>query len=267
MTTNKPTEPQLIIFDVDGTLCQRHEDKVNSYRAKWIANLKANGHTIAIATNQGGVGLRYWMEHDGFGDPAKYPTMADVDGRISKIARQIDCPNFKIAYRYQSKKGNWGPVPNDVENLRWWRRDYRKPQPGMLLDLMSELGFTAENTTYVGDRREDELAANGAGVYFEVADSYWGIDSAPVGHIALLVDQVPDVGMVTKHVYEDRPSEVVEAIYTLWPVKGGRKIYSQEELKKMFDEAGQPSLLQMMENETVVRSNLKWKWDYNFYEA
>lgn len=78
---------KLIIFDVDGTLAERVGDALLPGVFAWFA---AHGqeYKIALATNQGGVGLRYWMETDGFGEPGKYPDEQSIWAQLGKIVRR-----------------------------------------------------------------------------------------------------------------------------------------------------------------------------------
>jgi D-glycero-D-manno-heptose 1,7-bisphosphate phosphatase len=54
-------------------------------------------------------------------------------------------------------------------NQTRWFRQYRKPQPGMLKLAMVRHNHLPENCLYVGDRPEDELAAQRAEVSFQWA--------------------------------------------------------------------------------------------------
>lgn len=50
-----------------------------------------------------------------------------------------------------------------------WFRQYRKPNPGMLKLAMVRHNYLPEDCLYVGDRPEDETAAQRAGIAFEWA--------------------------------------------------------------------------------------------------
>lgn len=67
----------LYIFDLDGTLAALDSTNLLPGVAEWFD--ASPGVPCAIATNQGGVGLRYWMETKDFGEPGKYPTQAQVE--------------------------------------------------------------------------------------------------------------------------------------------------------------------------------------------
>src|SRR5689334_4202118 len=106
-------EAKLIIFDLDKTLSAFNSDQLYPDAEAWIAEHR--DVKVAIATNQGGVGLRFWMEQGGFGDPGKYPTLVDVDYRLSCLFDSSNRPLVFACYRYQSQKGKWSPVPEGCE--------------------------------------------------------------------------------------------------------------------------------------------------------
>lgn len=162
---------KLIIFDLDGTLADRDTGKLLDGVAEYFAPFRDDdikyGERFGISTNQGGVGLRYWMELDGFGDPKKYPTELDIDIRIGEVYEQIGFPMYAAkAFRYQSKKGNWSPAPPNSRNILVWSKTWRKPHPGMLFHCMRQSDVTPDETLMVGDRLEDKEAAERAGCDF-----------------------------------------------------------------------------------------------------
>lgn len=155
---------QLIIFDVDGTLVTTRSGDVFRRSAddwQWLPGrqercqqLRAQGILIALATNQGGVAFPW----------SKF-SEAQMQREIEAVARAIDAhpigvcyssPNAKALPRYYA--------PNDSR---------RKPGPGMLLEAMQHCGVSAQNTLMVGDRDEDRLAAEAAGVAFVHADQFF----------------------------------------------------------------------------------------------
>lgn len=168
--------PSLVIFDVDNTLADRdstilYPDVQLWFKAHW------GEHFIALATNQGGVGLRYWMERDGFGDPSKLPTESGLRQRFRTLLSGV--PNSRsiqihVCYAYQSKdSGKWSPTPPGRENSEKWNPANRKPAPGMLLGAMRSYGVSPEQTTMVGDSPEDREAATAAGVRFIHRDEFF----------------------------------------------------------------------------------------------
>lgn len=154
---------------------------------------------FAIATNQGGVGLRYWMEQGGFGDPESLPTQDDIEQRVKRVAAEIEritgrpCATY-ISYRYQSKSsGKWSPIPEGHEDNPEWSAAWRKPSAGMILQAMQDVGIDigewmsespADRLRYrlssdkwrvrmIGDSAEDEAAATAAHVDFTHAHEHF----------------------------------------------------------------------------------------------
>lgn len=173
---------KLIIFDMDGTLADRETGELLPGVADWFGVYKhvTGGVKLALATNQGGVGLRYWMESGGFGEPDKYPTEDDVWNRINQVIghlgiSQIEIPVY-VCFAYQSKSSDKiAPLPPHHTNaMQRWSIAFRKPSPGMLLDAMREAGMSAEDTLMVGDSQEDLTAALAAGCHFQWAWEFFG---------------------------------------------------------------------------------------------
>lgn len=153
--------PKLIIFDVDGTLTETRSGKPfreNAADWHWIAgrlfrlaDLDGAGVKLAIATNQGGVAF-------GLLDPdetrAELKRMAE-EAHIVYIAMCFSHPKAKLdEYREDSPR--------------------RKPGPGMLLEIIASSGEQKADILYVGDRPEDEGAAQAAGVAFMWAADFFG---------------------------------------------------------------------------------------------
>ncbi len=171
------TRHKLLIFDVDGTLADRKTGMIYppvlAYFHQW--RISRRRPAVAIATNQGGVGLRHWMERDGFGDPGRYPTAQSSARHTYYIADKLGIPRqyVYIAYAYQSKRGGWSPMPARTSFPERWRRDWRKPAPGMLWQAMRDTGYTPAETLFIGDRPEDRDAALNAGCAFQWARDFF----------------------------------------------------------------------------------------------
>ena len=80
---------KLYIFDIDGTLTEKFGDTLKPEVAEWFRGMRGSDIKVALATNQGGVGLRYWMEQGGFGEPESYPTETKVYERLARISYAI----------------------------------------------------------------------------------------------------------------------------------------------------------------------------------
>jgi histidinol phosphatase-like enzyme len=170
-------EIQLVCLDVDGTLVESNTSSnlLPSARAFLFELSQINPKIqFALVTNQGAVGLRYWMETAKFGDPSSLPTKEAIDLRLATIKSQVEQlvnKNISLfaAFRYQSKSGRWGPVPNHFKNMPEWSQEWRKPNPGMIREAMKFAGispFMGKTVLMIGDMDSDEGAAKSAGVRF-----------------------------------------------------------------------------------------------------
>lgn len=169
---------RLIIFDVDGTISKYKDTDGKLYAAAddFFFQLRAVRRKpyIALASNQGEVGLRYWMETGEFGEPDKYPTERVTLDRIDKIAIRIEelaetDVKVYVCLIYLSKSGNWSPARfNTFE----WNKANRKPNPGMLNTAMVDAGVLPEHTLMIGDKEEDEQAAKRAGCHFQYVNEF-----------------------------------------------------------------------------------------------
>lgn len=164
---------KLIIFDMDGTLADFDTAELLDGVKEYFDGLEEDNNTqFALATNQGGVGLRYWMEKDGFGEPEKYPTYSEVMTHIRKVLSQISADNqqieidLNVCFAYISRKGKLAPVPDEESLNVAWNHNCRKPNPGMLMNAISNAKVKPVETLMVGDRPEDKEAARRAGCDF-----------------------------------------------------------------------------------------------------
>lgn len=151
---------KLIIFDLDGTLMERYTLEIYPAVKAWFESNHGK-YDLAIATNQGGVGMRYWMESGNFGNPAEFPTQQEVEARLAQIPDLLPIQKEAIftCFMYRSKKGQWNPVPPGCERDPRWDSEGRKPNPGMLKAAMKLFNTLPEETLFVGDSPEDAQAA------------------------------------------------------------------------------------------------------------
>lgn len=145
----------LYIFDLDGTLIQGYMDGGDYAhvqplpgRIEKLAELRVVGHTVAIATNQGGIAFGYNSEGD-----FKAKLLEAL--RALKLAR--DTP-VKVCFHHPTASIERYRDPEGCAR--------RKPSGAMLKELMQELGHTTATTMYIGDRPEDDQAAAHAEVAF-----------------------------------------------------------------------------------------------------
>ena len=129
---------KLVILDRDGVI---NEDSDNYIRSvdEWIpipgsieaiARLSQAGYTIAVATNQSGIGRGYYdlAELTAMNDKMNH-LVNDYSGLINTIAF---CPH----------------TPEDG-------CDCRKPQPGLVRQIEASLNTSAEGAWFVGDTGKD----------------------------------------------------------------------------------------------------------------
>ncbi len=128
----------LIILDRDGVINHESDEYIKSPE-EWlpidgsleaIARLQKAGHTVAIATNQSGVGRGYYNLETLHAMHAKMNVLLSAFG--AKVENIYYCPH----------------TPDDDCNCR-------KPKPGMLLEAMHDLDFSPEDTIFVGDNYRD----------------------------------------------------------------------------------------------------------------
>lgn len=163
---------KLIIFDADGTLIDRESGVLLPGVGDFFDLIHGarNRPAVAVATNQGGVGCR--VGFDGFGRPERYPTEAEALARYQALAERAGARLY-LCFAYQAKSGQWSAAPPDTANPDYWRPDWRKPSPGMLLQAMRDAAVAPSATLMIGDRPEDRQAAAAAGCYFQWAQKFF----------------------------------------------------------------------------------------------
>lgn len=151
------------IFDKDGTLTQSKSGKefCNSVDdqelipgvLETLAEIREQepNAQFLIASNQGGVAFGHLTLEEANAMVQK--ALSDINGSLS-----VFCPEHP----------DGTVVPYNVPS------QYRKPAPGMILYLMSELDADPEAVMYIGDRPEDEQAAEAAGITFQWANDFFG---------------------------------------------------------------------------------------------
>jgi HAD superfamily hydrolase (TIGR01662 family) len=170
---------KLVIFDVDGTLAEKYVlDLLPGVRAFFHLVYQSGcpqAPRLAIATNQGGVGMRRWLEGRGR-KAGQFPTATEIEQRMQGLLEGLGAPPdlpVYVSYRYQNKEGAWAPVPAGQEENPRWQSSWRKPNPGMLQQAMQDAGAEPQETLFVGDRPEDREAAQRAGCAFQWAGDFF----------------------------------------------------------------------------------------------
>ena len=174
-----PDGIKAIIFDLDGTLVAFPGDDLLPHVKETIAHLKATYPALkyGVASNQGGVGLRAWMEDDHFGQPERYPTELATRQRVEHVLAQIGLEaDVIMSFAYCSQKGKWAPTPREKQGVPEWSKEFRKPAPGMLDWLIKLWGYQPQQVLMVGDWNEDSTAAVNAGCQFMWANGFFTSD-------------------------------------------------------------------------------------------
>lgn len=165
---NEIVTGKLIIFDKDGTLCisvidsksgkshapNRLDDQeyFEDVAAK-CAKLIAAGNTLAVASNQGGVAFGIFSADE-------------AELLVSSAAEYIKAAAYRVSFYHP--KGHVAP----------WNQEHhtRKPQPGMLIELMAQFNKQPSDTIVVGDWKIDQEAAEAAGCQFIWANDFFERD-------------------------------------------------------------------------------------------
>lgn len=150
----------LYVFDKDLTLVDGSEGRpANTIAeqqllpgvAEKCAQLSAKGHALAVASNQGGVAYGFLSEEE-------------AGQLVEHAAQLIGASAWRVCPHHPKGRVRGYNVACSC----------RKPAPGMILEIMQELGYERDETIYVGDMESDEQAARAAGVRFEWAKDFFG---------------------------------------------------------------------------------------------
>lgn len=165
----------LYLFDLDGTLIDQSTCVLLKGVHEWLEKNKLA--SMAVCSNQGGLGLRHWMEVGGFGNPISYPNHAKIAQKFEwffqQLPREVNMGVY-MCYAYQSPKSKaWSPIPEGEENNPFWRADWRKPAPGMLLRALQDFECKPEEAIFVGNAPEDMQAALAANISYMDADQFF----------------------------------------------------------------------------------------------
>ena len=145
----------LYLFDLDSTLIAGYMDggdyshvEALPGRIEKLAALRQAGHAVGIVTNQGGIAFGYNSE-------------GDFEAKLAKSLQALGlAANTPYRVCYHHPKASLDQYRDEAGCAR------RKPSGAMIKELMQELGYSANQTMFIGDRPEDEQAADDAGVGF-----------------------------------------------------------------------------------------------------
>ena len=154
-----PGDEHLFIFDKDGTLVTGAKGGPPNTVAEqmWLPNVQEKcqslvdgGHTLAVASNQGGVAMGYI-------------TYDEAEAMVRWVAQQIGAVFYEFCPFHPQ-----GKVPE------FTRADNcRKPGPGMLQSLQLRTGMPWHRIIFVGNGIEDWQAALMAGCQFVWANDFF----------------------------------------------------------------------------------------------
>jgi len=152
-----PPESQrryLVIFDRDGVLNVDSGYAFDPDKLEWMPGAKAAvarvnraGAVAVIATNQSGIGRGYYTE-------------AQMNAFHAEMLRQLAAEGSRIDAVY------FAPHHEDAAEVHYRVADHpdRKPNPGMLLQALSDFGIDPKDAIMIGDKSSDMEAARRAGV-------------------------------------------------------------------------------------------------------
>ena len=170
---------KLLILDKDGTLVrpvsgakfvQSPEDQgLLPGVAEALARYRADGWVMAIASNQGGVAAGYKTLDSAIAE------MRYCLRLLPQIYNAYFCPDLEGQKCWHVEKGFAQSLDHKYRNGLGepYKGLYRKPNHGMISHIqMIETFPNPKETLFVGDRPEDECAAEAAGVRFMWADDW-----------------------------------------------------------------------------------------------
>lgn len=155
----------LYIFDKDGTLVggangrpanKPSEQTPLSGVVEKVAELRAAGHKIAIASNQGGVSWGFISEAQAI------ELMRDAADKIGGAAWIFSPDHLKAP-----RGGNYDSIMRPGVAAP-------KPSPDMIIRLMNDFSSAPRDTIMIGDQESDSQAAEAAGVRFVWAKDFFG---------------------------------------------------------------------------------------------
>jgi len=153
----------LYIFDKDGTLIgglnnrpanTPDEQKPLPNVIEKLAELRTAGHTLAIASNQGGVAWGFISYQEA------QELVKDAARKVGGMNHWRCCP-----YDERAREKN----PDSIFASKSYRR---KPAPGMLREIMR--ATHSNHTIMIGDQKSDQQAADRAGIAFIHAADFFG---------------------------------------------------------------------------------------------
>lgn len=165
-----------IILDVDGTLTEPWTDKLLRGRITVLEQARNAGRKLYLATNQGGVGYHLYHRVVQDGREHDLPGLVQAAALMERLVAKIKAHRCYMAIHpgdtlIAEPIYNAGLIDTDgiIEMFgskvrACFRKDWRKPQPGMLKQLLADERLNATECIYVGNSQIDFDAALGAGI-------------------------------------------------------------------------------------------------------
>jgi beta-phosphoglucomutase-like phosphatase (HAD superfamily) len=176
-----------VLFDLDGTLVKSFTTTPLPGAAERIASLREQGMPIAVCTNQAGP---LWRAATG---QEKYPSVGKMAGNIKTIIEALGLDGVPWFVSVGDAVGDAAKLLGesydhiasgialelddvlfDVDSHVNEHREWRKPNPGMLLFAAKYLDVDPGDCLYVGDMESDRQAAAAAGMQFEMVEARHG---------------------------------------------------------------------------------------------
>ena len=142
---------RLVVFDVDGVLVRPFTDDLLPGVAEWFEEVGERPFTMALVSNQGGVGLFYERQRVGL-LPGRYVGVAETEARLWRIGERLGIGRewvfMSFAYRFATWR--WTNTPLWGVGDARWGRNWRMPNPGMVLAAMAVAQVRPMETLVVG---------------------------------------------------------------------------------------------------------------------
>lgn len=174
-----------LIFDVDNTIVQRWTTNLLRNRKQRLDKLKEEGKRIYLATNQGGPAHHAWHYYRDDARAEEYPSLIRTIGMMADITTRANATRCYVALHPGAPdvaKEIFDKMTSGPDQVMYlmgdkvracYRLSWRKPAPGMLLEIIEEMDGRRERCAYVGNDTKDMLAAQAAGIEFIDSDEFF----------------------------------------------------------------------------------------------